>query len=404
MSKREKITFFIIAYWHDRRWRKFVGATVKIRDLAVNLSRLGHRVFLFLPRYGFKLRYSGLQTVEVPLLNLPVLRPLSFNLFLLVLLTLKARTVRPDVVYIRRLNSLLPTLWAKLFKKRLFFEINDDPYLKTHLKGSHWLSNFRILLLAKADEINLRITDKAFVISEPLIQKICSKLPDINPQKLLLLPSGANTELFQPRKIEVCRLNLNLDPNLKYIGFSGSLLHHQGIDTLIDAAPLVLKTLPMCRFVIIGEGPMRNVWEKRVAVAGLKLQFLFVGEIKYEDTPEWIGAMDICVAPFLREAGLRSPVKIFDYLACGKATVASTIPGTTDLFINSGAVAVVEPEDPAGLAEKVIDLLSNHGKRMEMEQNGPPFVREKYDRLALAQKISDAALQSPFCFKDSKFV
>lgn len=374
-----------------------MGATVKIRDLAVNLSRMNHRVVLFLPRYGFKFRFHGLQSVEVPFIDLPVLRPLSFNLSLLVLLIVKGLSERADVVYIRRLNSLLPALWSKLFKIKLFYEVNDDPYSKTEQKGLRGFYGFWALLCQKVDEMNLRMAHKAFVISEAVMQKICYKLPVINPQNLLLLPSGANTELFRPLKAELCRLKLNLDRDLQYIGFSGSLLHHQGLDTLIDSASLVLKKLPRCRFVIIGEGPMRDIWEKRVADKAMQRRFLFVGQVEYEDMPDWIGAMDLCVAPFLREAGLRSPVKIFDYLACGRATVASMIPGTTDVFADSGAVELVEPEDPAKLAEKLVHLLNNRGKRSKMAQSGPEFIRARYDRLELAKKISATASQTQVC-------
>ena len=45
--------FFIFAYWHDPRWKQYVGATVKIWDLANNLDNLGHEVYLFLPKYDF---------------------------------------------------------------------------------------------------------------------------------------------------------------------------------------------------------------------------------------------------------------------------------------------------------------------------------------------------------------
>jgi len=52
-QKHTKMNFLLIAYWYEYQWKKFVGATVKIWDLAYNLSRIGHEVTIFLPRYGF---------------------------------------------------------------------------------------------------------------------------------------------------------------------------------------------------------------------------------------------------------------------------------------------------------------------------------------------------------------
>ena len=78
MSKyksKKKITFFLFAYWHDPRWKGFVGATVKIWDFAQNLASFGHDVVLFLP--GYKIRRSRLafKLVEILLDERPCYFP-----------------------------------------------------------------------------------------------------------------------------------------------------------------------------------------------------------------------------------------------------------------------------------------------------------------------------------------
>ena len=109
---------------------------------------------------------------------------------------------------------------------------------------------------------------------------------------------------------------------------------------------------------------------ERAEQRGVRDYFIFPGQIPYKDMPGWIGTMDICIAPFLRSAGLRSPVKIFDYMACGRPVVASKIKGTTDLFVDTGAMELVEPENPEMLANAIIDLLSNEEKAKSMGQKG----------------------------------
>ena len=71
-----KLRFYLFAYWHDPRWKKFVGATVKIWDLADNLTKNGHEVILFLPKYNFDSTSVMFRVVEVPVFNIPFLRPL----------------------------------------------------------------------------------------------------------------------------------------------------------------------------------------------------------------------------------------------------------------------------------------------------------------------------------------
>jgi glycosyltransferase involved in cell wall biosynthesis len=389
-----KYTFFLFAYWHDPKWEKFVGASVKIWDLANNLHSIGHEVFLFLPKYNFKTSKLAFKVIEVPFLDFPIVRLLSFNLILLFMLLIKFFIKRPDVVYVRRMTSVIPLLYAKIFKKAFFYEVNDDPYNSQYHQGSKTKFLIKSFLSTKIDEVNLRFCDRTFIISQNLLKKICDLNPFMQVKKMIVTHSGANTQLFKPKKKLECRVILKLALSNKYIGFVGTLLKHQGLDNLIKAAPQVLSQEPLCKFVLIGEGPMKKKWIDKVEREGLSNSFLFPGQVKYEKVAVWLGAMDICVAPFLKEAGLRSPVKLFDYMACGRPVVASKISGSTDIFENSGAVKLIKPEDPAILADTILDLLVDENKAQQIGKKGREIVVAQYDRKILAKKISDVAKSS----------
>ena len=273
----------------------------------------------------------------------------------------------------------------------LIYEVNDDPYADSGTRPVGIISRLDRWLAVKTDEIVLSWCNAAFVITKEIRDKLIRSLPKINPEKIHILPSGANTDLYRPLDKSQCRLKLDLDPSRKYIGFMGTLLEHQGLDILIDAAPSVLQSIPDARFVIIGEGPMKDQWRKHVDERSLQEQFLFAGQIDYEQTPLWINAMDVCTAPFLINAGLRSPVKIFDYMACGKPVVASQIPGTTDIFNGSGAVRLIEPENKDALASAIVDILADDEKAIVMGMKGRELVKTQYDRKVLAKAIQEAA-------------
>ena len=209
-----------------------------------------------------------------------------------------------------------------------------------------------------------------------------------------LLPSGANTENFRPLNRLDCCKEIGLDSNLRYVCFIGTLLAHQGVDVLIESAPLILKKFPECRFVIIGEGPMKTLLISEVKKKSLSKEFIFAGQIAYEELSVYVGAMDVCVAPFLKSAGLRSPVKLFDYMACGKPIVSSRINGTTDQFENSTAITLVEPEEPAALANAVSEILTCRDKAKFMGKQGRKLVVQKYDRKLLVEKIVQEAILS----------
>jgi glycosyltransferase involved in cell wall biosynthesis len=287
------------------------------------------------------------------------------------------------------MNSLVPAIFAKLQKAILLYEINDDPYKSHYQEGSKAVFKLRAFISEKQDEIFLSLCTKAFVINKALAKKILQKNSNLKPEKIIIIPSGANTGLFKPRTKVESRIALNLDIKKKYICFIGTLLEHQGIDNLIQAAPMILKKLPQSIFLIIGEGPMKRKWSEQVALLELDDFFIFTGQVNYEDIPIWIGAADVCVAPYTSAAGLRSPVKIFDYMSCGKPVVASNIPGTTDIFCNTGALNLVEPECPEKLAKSILHLLGDYSYANQLGVKGRSLIVSNYSRNSIAQKVSN---------------
>lgn len=392
MSQWNQLSFDIFAYWHDPQWKGFVGATVKIRDLAYNLAYQGHRVRLFLPRYHFAKRGLPFDVIEIPFLDLPLFRSISFNLCLAMHLLFRSDRTRLDVVYLRRTNTIIPRLYAALKNALFFFEVNDDPYRifekGTPLRGAN---RVRQALSILVDNINIRAAHRVFVISDEIADIIMDRNLGLSRQKFVKMPSGANTELFCPMDQQEAITALGLDPNREYVGFVGTLLAHQGVEDLVSAARGIIARRPKCRFLIVGEGPMLDSWREAVHNSGLASVFTFAGAVDYQQVPLWINAMDVCVAPYKQNAGLRSPVKIFDYLACARPVVASRIPGTTNMFEPVEAVRLVEPENPSALAEQLIALLRDEEKRKRIGNAGRQWVVSHYDRAEMAKKVSKQA-------------
>jgi glycosyltransferase involved in cell wall biosynthesis len=391
LNASEPITFFLFAYWHDPFWKQFVGPSVKLWDLATNLYHQGHHVVMFLPKYGFKQLQVPFELIEIPIINVPFFRAFSYNFFLILYLLSGRPRIRPDVVYLRRTLTVVPMIYAKLIRALFFYEVNDDPYYDRIGDVKSIESVIRGRLAIVIDELNFKFADRIFVISKPIIEKILDNNPSILNNKLVLMPSGANTDIFYSMDRITVLTALGLDKTKQYVGFVGTFLAHQGVDTLINGATSVLKHHPECRFVIIGEGPMKDKWKEMIGQAGLENAFMFTGQIFYHELAKWINAMDVCMAPYLTSAGYRSPVKIFDYMACARPVVASRIVGTTDIFEDSNALALIPPEDPHALASAVMELLSNEEKATAMGRSGRMLVERLYSRRKIAQSVQDEA-------------
>jgi len=157
---KKEYNIFIIAYWHDPHFKKKIGGLIRIFDLADNLIEQGHNVSLFLPKIGFPKKQTIAKVIEIPFIELPILRPISFHLISSMALLLKLKD-HPDLLYTRQMNSFVPMLIAKLFKIPSFFEIPNDPYLAYRSK-----SQIRMLLERIIDKYSMKFSDNIVVLSE----------------------------------------------------------------------------------------------------------------------------------------------------------------------------------------------------------------------------------------------
>jgi len=382
-AESPKLLLFIFAYWHDARFKNKVGGPVKVYEMASNLTALGHDVHLFISKIGYPEKQTTAHVEAIPFIDLPLIRFPSFQLFLIFYFFVNLiRHGRPDILYVRIMWSFIPMLLGKLFSIPVILEINDSPHM-AHEAIHHQLKR---KLVQWIDAISMHFSDHILPVTERISHDL-HHIDGISWDRMTVLPSGANTDLFHPMDKVTCRDRVGLLHTKKCVGFVGTLFRHQGIDVLIDSAPYILEhTTDVC-FLIVGDGPMQTVWQERVTQEGLESHFIFTGQVPYEDVPIYSNTMDICVAPFLQEAGNRSPVKVFDYLACAKPVIMGDVADTSLVFKTSGAVLTVPIENPQALAEAIVQLLQNDVLRSEMGKSGREFVLSHFSRLKIAQTV-----------------
>jgi glycosyltransferase involved in cell wall biosynthesis len=381
----KQLFVIIIAYWHDRRFKKQVGGPIKVYELATNLKRLGHRVYLVTPKIGYPECQTSADVIAIPLVDYPMLRFVSFQIFaLLRTMVLMIRRGRPNFFYIRIMWSFLPMLLGKLARIPVILEVNDSPH-----RGYAFIkNNLKRRLVHIIDRISYLLSYHILPVTKKIAKEL-HHIEGVSWDSMTVLPSGANTELFLPLDKLSCCQKLGFDSLKKYVGFIGTFFHYQGIQVIIDSAPLTIQEFPDVRFLLVGDGPMKINWENRVDEKGLREYFIFTGHVPYRDVPLYCGVMDICLSPLLTEAGESSAVKLFDYLSCGKPVVMSDVGGTGKDFLASEAVILVKPEDPILLADAVNKLLSDPEKRENMGKKGRHYVVSECDRVKLAQAIAE---------------
>ncbi len=175
----------------------------------------------------------------------------------------------------------------------------------------------------------------------------------------------------------------------RLVGYTGSLLAWHGIEELAYALPRVVEEEPRALLVVAGEPTtpegQRNLYllkyMARGADGGSALRHL--GRVPHDRIPSILAACEVCVAPFnpapephLVEHGFwYSPLKLFEYLAAGRAVVSTDIDNVRDI-LGGGRGSLVRPGDPDALARAIVELLQDDARRARMGELGRAYALE----------------------------
>jgi glycosyltransferase involved in cell wall biosynthesis len=214
----------------------------------------------------------------------------------------------------------------------------------------------------------------------------------VDETRVTVIENGANTTLFRPGDQDQARKDLGLDPSAGYVCFTGNFAPWQGLPDFIRAIPEVSDRCPAARVLLVGDGVMRERCTELADELGVRDLVHFTGRVAYESVPAYVTASDVCVAPFIRDRndtiGL-SPLKIYEYMGCGRPVVASDIAGVRELLEHSGGGITVRPEDPAAIASAVSMLLTDPERRAEMGQAGCEYVRKNNSWEVVARRVGE---------------
>ena len=182
------------------------------------------------------------------------------------------------------------------------------------------------------------------------------------------------------------------------VGNVAALVPHKGHRYLVEAAHLVIQSVPDARFVILGEGELREHIEHLVHEHHLEKHVLLPGF--RTDVIGCIKGCDLFVMSSVTE-GLGTSV--IDAMACRKAVVGTRAGGIPESVVDEVTGLLIEPRDSAALANAILRMLNDPARRQQMGVAGYERVRERftvermvagtaavYARVARAPHLADA--------------
>lgn len=200
--------------------------------------------------------------------------------------------------------------------------------------------------------------------------------------KIAVFPNGVDVNQFgpNPEARGKVRAHFGIDEHPMVI-FVGSFFPYQDVRVLIDAFSRLLHTVPQAHLVLVGEGEQYNDMIQYANSMGLSSNVSFTGFLPHAEIPRLISASDIAVAPYkniAQERFLISPMKLFEYMASGTASVASDIGQISDVIQNGHNGLLVPPSNADMLAEALNTLITHPQLRLELGRQSRDDVIGKY--------------------------
>lgn len=211
----------------------------------------------------------------------------------------------------------------------------------------------------------------------------------IPESRVRLVSFPLDTGLFRPG-VDSSRVRekWGLKEEEPVIVFIGTLFDFSGLDEFIRHFPKVVQEIPAAKLLIVGDGVQRPKLEGIIAELSLQKQVIITGFQPYQTMPEYINLAAVCINTFLATEENMDifPGKMMQYVACGRATVATPLRGITTLLPGESH-GVVYADSPTEMVTEVITLLKSPERRRVLGEAGVRQVRGKYTYDKIAEEL-----------------
>jgi glycosyltransferase involved in cell wall biosynthesis len=390
------------------------GASVHVRELVAAFGRAGHSVVLAAPLLN-KSPWEEPARLEASLLHMPpspetvaavlVLKTFTDTLGVESSLPGELRRIlhnqewgtklkrkfdnhRPDFIYERvSLYATAGVFLARELEAPLIMELNSPQAVEQTAYRGTGLGE----LAARAERWTLSRADAVLAVSAPLRDYAVSL--GANPDRVYVVPNGVDPELFRPGTPdpEVSRRwALGDDPIL---GFVGGLRPWHGVEVLPALLDRLVHRHSDLRLVIVGDGPLRGELERDMRERGLARSAVFTGWLPHEEVAAVIRRFDVALAPYPRPKHdfYFSPLKLFEYMACGVPVVAARL-GQIEEVVRDGETGLLYPPDePEALTTACDRLLTTPNLRHRLGSAAAKEVHGRYTWDHNAERVVELA-------------
>jgi glycosyltransferase involved in cell wall biosynthesis len=283
---------------------------------------------------------------------------------------------------VREGSSPAPALAAKLFGIPLLLEVNGA--LLEEIEGRP----IDRRLLAPLLRWQARSATRVLPVTQQLARYVQLR-HGVDVRRVTIVPNGADLSRFRPALPVAAKRRQGLDEAVRYVCWVGGQAPWHALDELLQAFSGLHDQDSRLHLLLVSSGDERAV-RKAVTRFGLEADVTLVSA-PHDRVTDYINAADVCVAPF-REiprhhlTGL-APLKVSEYLACGRPVVASRLPGL-EYIEAEGLGALYAPGNVEDLARALqLTLALNGDDWQAMSRRCRIYAETHFDWRALAARI-----------------
>jgi len=353
------------------------GGTEKyVKDLSIALTQSGHEVTVISTNLPAEKNapaeemMSGFKVIRLPAMNLFSYLPVTkkkFDLKMLEGFDIVHCHV-PSFGFLREVVGKLPqpvivTYHCDITVSEKYYGIKVPKFF---IKAVEKNSNVMARMQLKHAEVVYNTT-KTYADTSPVLKHV---------KNVRHIPIG----IFHDH-IDEMQKKLGLtdkDKNTKQLLWLGRMAGNKGCDYMVKAMPAILKKFPDTKLVICGDGEEKAHINSLIDQFGIRKSVEMYGMVTFDVLVKLFYKSLVYVFPSINRLEAFGIVQLESF-ANYTPVICSDIPGPNAVMDVGTTGYLVPKQNPAAIAEKCIEMLSNPQKAIEMGKAGRRLVETKYD-------------------------
>lgn len=328
------------------------GQSVHVEELVAAFRALGHEVVVVGPGFYQHSGFGGESRAVARLRRLlpgalGELAELAYNVPAYRRLRAAHDALRPDLIYERYNLYFLAGAWlARRTGTKFLLEVNAPLAEERALHGG-----LRLGPLARwAERFAWRAANRVLPVTSVLADRVVAA--GVPAGRLRVMPNGVVLDRYDAAP--------PAGGAAPVLGFVGFVRDWHGLDSVLRG----MAAHPGPVFTIVGDGPARPSLDALAQQLGIAERVRCTGIVAHEAIPRAVAGFDIALQP--RVVDYASPLKIFDYMAAGRAIVAPDQPNIREILRHEDTALLFDPRRRGALWEAVARLLADAGLRRRL--------------------------------------